>query len=62
MYLFQSALGNVGEGKLHCRESARMYGVPETEQCLYYPDATKLDRFYADLALLAASTQVITVT
>ena len=58
MYLFQSTLGSVGEGKLMVRESARLYGTVEQEQAMFTPDVAKLDKFYTDLAGLAAATQV----
>lgn len=58
VYVFQSGLGAVGEGKLSNRENARLYGVPNDEQTMFVPDPTRLDRFYGDLAARAAATQV----
>ena len=58
VYVFQSALGSVGEGKLVTRENARQYGVVEQEQAMFTPDAAKVDKFYSELAAFAASVQV----
>ncbi len=58
MYVFQSGLGTIGEGKLLNRENARLYGTVDQEHAMFVPDTAKIDRFYSDIAARAAGTQV----